>query len=85
MAHYPETPRFTGILNMLRFEGDILDCEIEREIPSQLNGTFHRVHPDQQFPLKFEDDQFFNGDGMISQFRFNVLSAKIQRSVLKTP
>jgi carotenoid cleavage dioxygenase-like enzyme len=85
MAHYPETPAFTGILNMLRFEGDILDCEVEREIPSQLNGTFHRVHPDQQFPPKFEDGQFFNDDGMISHFRFNVLISKIRRSVLKTP
>lgn len=70
MAHFPETRAFTGILNMLRFEGDILDCEVEGEIPAQLNGTFHRVHPDQQFAPKFEDDQFFNGDGMISLFRF---------------
>ena len=70
MAHYPDTRAFTGILNMLRFEGDIYDCEVEGEIPSQLNGTFHRVHPDQQFPPLFEDDQFFNGDGMISLFRF---------------
>ena len=32
MAHYPETRAFTGILNTLRFEGDILDCEVEGEI-----------------------------------------------------
>jgi len=70
MAHYPDTRAFSGILNMVRFEGDIHDCEVEGEIPSQLNGTFHRVHPDQQFPPRFDDDQFFNGDGMISLFRF---------------
>jgi len=39
-------------------------------VPTQLNGTFHRVHPDQQFPPKFDDDQFFNGDGMVTMFRF---------------
>lgn len=70
MAYFPDTRAFTGILNMLRFEGDIHDCEVEGEIPVQLNGTFHRVHPDQQFSPKFDDDQFFNGDGMISLFRF---------------
>jgi carotenoid cleavage dioxygenase-like enzyme len=70
MAHFPDSRAFTGILNMLRFEGDIYDCETEGEIPAQLNGTFHRVHPDQQFPPRFDDDQFFNGDGMISLFRF---------------
>ena len=61
MAHYPDPRAFTGILNMLRFEGDIYDCEVEGEIPAQLNGTFHRVHPDQQFPPLFDDDQFFDG------------------------
>ncbi len=70
MAHYPNTPGMTGVLRPLRLEGDILDCEVEGEIPSSLNGTFHRVHPDAQFPPKFENDQFFNGDGMVSMFHF---------------
>lgn len=70
MAHYPNTPGFTGTLRPLRLEGDILDLEVEGEVPSELNGTFHRVHPDAQFPPRFEDDQFFNGDGMVSLFRF---------------
>ena len=70
MAHYPNTPSFTGTLRPFRAEGDICDMEVEGEIPAQLNGTFHRVHPDTQFPPKFEDDQFFNGDGMVSLFRF---------------
>ena len=70
MAHYPDSPGFTGSLRPIRLEGDILDMEAEGEIPGQLNGTFHRVHPDAQFPPRYEDDQFFNGDGMISLFRF---------------
>lgn len=70
MAHFPDTLAFSGILKPLRFEGDILDMEVEGVIPPELNGTFHRVHPDQQFPPKFDTDQFFNGDGLISLFRF---------------
>jgi len=71
MAHYPDTPGFTGVLRPIRLEGDICDLEVDGEIPSSLNGTFHRVHPDAQFPPKYENDQFFNGDGMISLFRFH--------------
>lgn len=70
MAHFPNTLAFSGILKPLRFEGDILDMELEGVIPPELNGTFHRVHPDQQFAPKFDNDQFFNGDGLIAQFRF---------------
>jgi carotenoid cleavage dioxygenase len=71
MAHYPDTRSFTGVLRPVRIEGDILDLEVEGEIPSSMNGTFHRVHPDAQFPPKFAEDQFFNGDGMISLFHFH--------------
>lgn len=70
MAFYPDTRAFTGALRPIRLEGDIFDLEAEGEIPAQLNGTFHRVHPDQQVPPMFNDDQFFNGDGMISLFHF---------------
>jgi len=70
MSHYPQTPGFTGVLRPLRLEADIRDLEVEGDIPSEMNGTFHRVHPDAQFAPRFENDQFFNGDGMISLFRF---------------
>ena len=35
-----------------------------------LNGAFYRVQPDPHFPPLLGDDQIFNGDGMISMFRF---------------
>ncbi len=69
MTHFPDNPGFTGTLRPLRLQGDILDMEIEGEVPSELDGAFHRVHPDNQFAPRFEDDQFFNGDGMVSMFR----------------
>jgi len=70
MAHFPNTPVFTGSLRPLRLEGDIHDVEIEGELPPQLHGTYHRVHPDAQFPPRFDNDQFFNGDGMVGRFHF---------------
>ncbi|WP_404712548.1 carotenoid oxygenase family protein [Sphingomonas sp. MMS24-J13] len=70
MAHFPATPSFSGTLRPSRIECDILDLEVEGDVPKQLDGTFHRVHPDPQFAPKYEDDQFFNGDGMVSLFRF---------------
>lgn len=70
MARFPDTLAFQGILRPLRFEGDILDLEVEGEVPAQLNGTYHRVHPDQQFAPRFDNEQFFNGDGMVSLFHF---------------
>lgn len=70
MAHFPQNPGFQNALRPMRMEGDVRDLETEGEIPSQLDGTFHRVHPDPQFSPKYDDDQFFNGDGMVSLFRF---------------
>lgn len=69
MAHFPNTPGFSDTLRPIRMECDIRDLEVDGDIPTQLDGFFHRVHPDAQFPPRFEDDQFFNGDGMITQFR----------------
>ena len=70
MAKYPETASFAGVLRPMRTEYDIKDMEVEGEIPAQLDGMFHRVNPDPQFPPIDENDQFFNGDGMASLFRF---------------
>lgn len=71
MAHFPHNPGFEGVLRPGRIEMDILDVEMEGDVPAELNGTFHRVHPDGQFAPKYEDDQFFNGDGMVTLFRFH--------------
>jgi len=70
MAHFPDNPGFTGVMRTMRLEGDIRDLEVEGEIPAQLDGAFHRVHPDPQFTPRYADDQFFNGDGMATLFRF---------------
>ena len=71
MSHYPNT----AWLQLARFARCVsrATSSMSRSTVrcrSQLNGTFHRVHPDAQFPPKFDTDQFFNGDGMVSLFRF---------------
>lgn len=70
MVHFPQEGLYQGVLRPVRMEGDIADVEIEGEVPPEMDGAFYRVHPDPQFaPIK-AGDQFFNGDGMITMFRF---------------
>lgn len=70
MSHFPQTRGFTHSLKPLRMECDILDLEVEGTVPAEIDGRYQRVQPDAQFPPMFEDDQFFNGDGLITQFDF---------------
>ncbi len=71
MAHFPDTPSFTGFNTPSRIEADIADLVHEGTIPPELNGAFYRVQPDPQFPPRLDDDISFNGDGMITRFRFH--------------
>ena len=71
MAHFPDTPSFTGFNTPARFEADILDLAVEGEIPAELDGAFYRVQPDPQFPPRLGDDIAFNGDGLISRFHIH--------------
>jgi carotenoid cleavage dioxygenase-like enzyme len=70
MVHFPDTPSFTGFNTPSRIEADIADLDIVGEIPAELNGAFYRVQPDPQFPPHLGDDIAFNGDGMVTMFRF---------------
>lgn len=69
MVHFPNSPLYQDVLHLGRLEGDIRDLELEGEVPADLDGAFFRVHPDPQFAPMYEDDQFFNGDGLVTQFR----------------
>ena len=71
MAHFPESPSFTGFNTPSRIESDIADLVHAGDIPTELSGAFYRVQPDPQFPPKLGDDIAFNGDGMISRFHFH--------------
>lgn len=51
-----------------RAEVDVLDCEVEGQIPEGMNGVFYRVGPDPQYPMK-EGNIAFDGEGMVGAFR----------------
>jgi carotenoid cleavage dioxygenase len=70
VAKFPDTQAFTGFNKPARFEADIADLEVEGDIPDALDGAFYRVQADPQFPPRLGDDISFNGDGQVSQFRF---------------
>ncbi|MBN1237559.1 MAG: carotenoid oxygenase family protein [Gammaproteobacteria bacterium] len=53
---------------LYRVEADVRDCEVEGEIPSDLNGAFYRVGPDPQYPLRPRNIPF-DGEGHVSMFR----------------
>lgn len=71
MAHFPDTPSFTGFNTPSRIEADIADLQHTGTIPPELDGAFYRVQPDPQFPPRLGDDISFNGDGMITRFHFH--------------
>jgi len=55
-----------------RAEIDLYDCEVEGELPTDLDGSWYRVGPDPQYPKpeKYAGDIVFDGEGHVSMFRF---------------
>jgi carotenoid cleavage dioxygenase len=53
----------------MRFEADVFECEVEGEIPPELEGAYYRTGADRQYP-SLEEDVILNGDGLASMFRF---------------
>ncbi len=53
----------------MRFEADVFECEVEGEIPAELEGAYYRTVGDRQYP-SLENDIILNGDGIASMFRF---------------
>lgn len=85
MVHFPKEGLYADVLRLVRMEGDIADIEIEGEIPAEMDGAFYRVHPDPQFaPKAGGGDQFFNGDGMVTMFRFNNGKVSMKQRYAKT-
>jgi len=71
MVDFAQVPTKVGYFTPERFEAEIYDCEVQGQIPKELNGTFFRVGGDWLYPPKFADDAPLNADGYISAFRFH--------------
>ena len=54
-----------------RSESDLYDCEVEGNLPADLDGAFYRVGPDPQYPKpeKYANDIPFDGEGHLCLFR----------------
>jgi carotenoid cleavage dioxygenase len=70
MVTFPDLPIYKGYAAPTRLEADIRDLDVEGTVPAELDGAFYRVQPDPQYPPRLGTDIFFNGDGMVSMFRF---------------
>ena len=70
MTTFPDVPAFTGFNTPSRVEANVHDLNVTGTIPAEMDGAFYRVQPEHQFPPLLGNDIAFNGDGMISMFRF---------------
>ena len=68
---------FRGPFAPVRAEVDIMDCEVEGTLPSDLNGTFYRVGPDFQYPPRLPNIPL-DGEGHIGMFRFRERTRRLQ-------
>jgi carotenoid cleavage dioxygenase-like enzyme len=78
-------PTATGFFAPLRFEADVHDCEVEGEIPAQVNGTFYRSCLDRQYPPRFPDDTPYNADGAVDMFRIANGHVDFRTRYVRTP
>ncbi|KAJ5601579.1 hypothetical protein N7510_011113 [Penicillium lagena] len=81
---YPNTPVFQTFNAPCRLEGDIVDLEVDGEIPPEIDGTFYRIQPDQRYPPIFEEDIHFSGDGSITAIRIQEGHADFKQRYAKT-
>jgi carotenoid cleavage dioxygenase len=70
MTDFSQVPTKVGYFQPERFEADIYDCEVQGQVPKDLNGAFIRLGGEFLYPPLFKDDAPLNSDGYLSMFRF---------------
>ncbi|MEV7978548.1 carotenoid oxygenase family protein [Streptomyces sp. NPDC086519] len=81
---WPDTPKFRGFFAPSRIEADVYDLEVEGRIPPELNGAFYRAAADTQYPPRFPNDTYINGDGMVHMVRFDNGHADLKTKYVRT-
>jgi carotenoid cleavage dioxygenase-like enzyme len=81
---YPDTAAFRGFFAPSRIEADLFDLDVDGEIPSELYGAFYRAAADTQFPPRYDNDIYINGDGMITMIRFERGHADLRTRYVRT-
>ena len=70
-VRFPESPLFQGWGAPVRSETDARDLEVvQGAIPAGLNGAWFRCGPEWQYPNRFGEEIFIDGEGMVHAFRF---------------
>jgi carotenoid cleavage dioxygenase len=85
MVDFTHGPAGRGFFSPQRYEADIYDCEVEGNIPRELNGAFYRVGGEWFYPPPAEDDSPFSADGYISSFRIHDGIVDFKSRWVKTP
>lgn len=82
---FPDTPSFTGLFAPSGVEADVHALPlIAGAVPTDLDGAFYRVAPDPQFPPRGGTDIWFNGDGMVTMFRFHAGEVRLRQRWVHT-
>lgn len=82
---FPATPNFTGFFAPSGVEAEVQSLPvIDGRVPPELDGSFYRVAPDPQFPPIAGDDIWFNGDGMVTRFRFKDGEVSLKQKWVRT-
>lgn len=68
---FPDNNEYTGFNAPMRLEFDLNDCVVEGKIPDEINGNWYQLTSDPMYPPKFDDENFFNGDGIVTKFAFH--------------
>jgi carotenoid cleavage dioxygenase-like enzyme len=82
---FPQTSNFTGFHSPSGVEADAAHLPVlSGAVPADLDGAFFRVAPDPQFPPIAGDDIWFNGDGMVTRFRFKDGAVSLRQRWVRT-
>jgi carotenoid cleavage dioxygenase-like enzyme len=69
----------------MRFEAEVLDCEVEGTLPPALEGTFYRSCADRRFAPLYPHDTPYNADGAVDMFRFYKGNVDFRSRYVRTP
>lgn len=84
-VNFSGDPFAQGFFAPMRFEADIHDCEVEGEIPADLDGTFYRTCVDRRYPQRHPRDIPYNSDGMVDMFRIRNGHCDFRTKYVRTP
>ena len=85
MVDFTDGPAPAGFFSPERFEADVFDCEVEGNIPENIDGTFVRVGGSWFYPGKNGYSNPFSPEGYVSAFRINNGIVDYRGKYVRTP